>query len=311
MREALSAAADAPGYPLTAGSPALREAASAWLTRRLGAPAGTTCLPTVGSKELVALLAFLLGVRGDVLVPSVAYPTYEVGALLANATPVREWTEQVGLVWVNSPSNPTGAVASVTELAEVVARARATGAIVVSDECYLELSYGGADPVSVLHPSVNGGSLAGILAVHSLSKRSTAAGFRLGLLSGDPALVAELLEVRKHAGLIVPAPVQAAGVAAFNESSHVEDARLRYARRRAELLPAFEAAGFTSDGGPAGLYLWVTRGSDCWVTVGELAERGILVAPGEFYGIAGKQHVRVALTATDERIAAAAQRLSS
>ena len=311
MREALSAASDAPGYPLTAGSLDLREAASAWLTRRLGAPSGTPCLPTIGSKELVALLALLLGVRGDVLVPAVAYPTYEVGALLAGAHPVREWTPEVGLVWVNSPANPTGAVASVDELAAVVSRARAAGAIVVSDECYFELSYGGSAPVSVLHPSVNGGSLEGILAVHSLSKRSTAAGFRLGLVSGDPDLVAELLEVRKHAGLIVPAPIQAAGVAAFNDSSHVEEARLGYARRREALMPAFSSAGFVSGGGPAGLYLWLTRGASCWQTVGELASLGILVAPGEFYGPAGGRHVRVALTAADERIAAAVARLAA
>lgn len=309
VAEALEAASDASGYPLTAGTPALREAASAWLTRRLGAPAGTACLPTIGSKEFVALAALLLGIRGDVLVPAVAYPSYEVGALFAGARPVREWTDEVGLVWLNSPSNPTGVVASVEELRATVARARSVGAIVVSDECYVELSFGEPEPVSVLHPEVNGGSLEGLLAVHSLSKRSSAAGYRLGLVSGDAALVAELLEVRKNAGLMVPAPIQAAGTAAFEEPSHVETVRDRYAKRRSELLPAFEAAGFRSDGGPAGLYLWLTRGADCWETAGELAQRGILVAPGDFYGTAGARHVRVALTATDERISAAAQRL--
>jgi len=312
LREALTAAADAPGYPLTAGSTALREAAAGWLTRVLAAPAGTAVLPTIGSKELVALLPSLLRVRGDVLVPEVAYPTYDVGARLAGARPVRDWTPDVGLVWLNSPSNPTGHVLTADALREVVARARAQGALVVSDECYVELCYGGEPPASVL--SVLGpdaGDLAGVLAVHSLSKRSSAAGYRLGLVSGDPALVAELLEVRKHAGLIVPAPVQAAGVAAFGDDAHVACARATYAARRAVLLAALEGAGLRSDGGPAGLYLWVTRDEPCWDTVGWLAERGVLVAPGEFYGAAGARHVRVALTATDERVAAAAARLGS
>ncbi len=311
LQDALRAASDAPGYPLTAGSALLREAASAWLSRRLGAPSGTAVLPTVGSKELVALLPWLLGARGDVLVPDLAYPTYEVGALLAGATPVRSWTDTLGLVWLNSPSNPTGIVTPAEELAAAVERARSAGAIVVSDECYIELAYSSPAPVSVLHPSVNGGSLDGILAVHSLSKRSTAAGFRLGLVSGDPLLVAELLELRKHAGLIVPAPIQAAGVAAFSEDTHVEAAREIYAARRALLLPAFEAAGFRSEGGAAGLYLWLTRDENCWQTVESLAALGILVAPGEFYGAAGSSHVRVALTVTDERAAAAVTRLAA
>jgi len=255
----------------------------------------------------VALLPSLLGVRGDVLVPEPAYPTYDVGVLLAGARPVREWTEDVGLVWLNSPSNPTGRVLGASELRATVARARAAGAVVVSDECYVELWYGGPAPVSVL--SVLDGDPTGVLAVHSLSKRSTAAGYRLGLLSGDPALVAELLEVRRHAGLIVPAPVQAAGVAAFGDDAHVGAARGRYARRRERLLTAFTGCGFTDDGGPAGLYLWLTRDEPCWDTVAALAAIGVLVAPGEFYGVAGARHVRVALTATDERVDAAVARL--
>lgn len=310
LQDALAAASNAPGYPLTAGSPELRAAAAGWLHRALGAPAGTAVLPTIGSKELVALLPSLLGVRGDVLVPEVAYPTYEVGALLGGARPVREWTPWVGLVWLNSPSNPTGHVLSAEALRAEVARARAAGALVVSDECYVELwCDAGPRPVSLL--SVLDGDLTGVLAVHSLSKRSSAAGYRLGLVSGDPALVAELLEAGKHAGLIVPAPVQAAGVAAFGDDAHVATVRETYAARRARLLPAFVGAGFRSDGGPAGLYLWLTRGEGCWETVGALAGLGILVAPGEFYGAAGAQHVRVALTATDERVDAAIERITA
>jgi len=309
LTAALAGAADAPGYPLTAGSPQLQAAASAWVTRVLGAPAGTAVLPTVGSKELVALLPWLLGVRGDVLVPELAYPTYEVGALFAGARPVRQWTDDVGLVWLNSPSNPTGEVLDAEQLQAVVARARAAGAVVVSDECYVELAYAAPAPVSVL--SVLGGDVSGVVAVHSLSKRSSAAGYRLGLVSGDPALVADLLELRKHAGLMVAAPVQAAGVAAFGDDDHVAAVRATYAARRARLLPAFTAAGFRSDGGAAGLYLWLTRGDDCWATVEALAAAGVLVAPGVFYGAAGQRHVRVALTATDERVAAAAERLAS
>jgi len=309
LTTALQAAADAPGYPLTAGTPALRAAAAGWLTRSLGAPAGTAVLPTVGSKELVALLPSLLGVRGDVLVPELAYPTYEVGALLAGARPVREWTDDVALVWLNSPANPTGHVSDADTLREVVARARAAGAVVVSDECYIELGYGASPPVSLL--SVLGGDLSGVLAVHSLSKRSSAAGYRLGLVSGDAALVGELLEVRKHAGLIVPAPVQAAGVAAFSDDGHVATVRSTYAARRERLVAAFTAAGWRSDSGPAGLYLWLTRDEPCWQSVAALAELGVLVAPGEFYGPAGARHVRVALTATDERVDAAVHRLAS
>ena len=194
-------------------------------------------------------------------------------------------------------------------LAKVVAWARERGAIVVSDECYLELGWD-STPVSVLDERVNGGSLDGVLAVHSLSKRSNLAGYRAGIVLGDPALVGSLLEARKHLGLMVPAPVQAAMIAALDDDTHVAEQRERYARRRDHLLSALLDAGFTVEHSEAGLYLWSTRGEGCWDTVAWLAERGILVAPGEFYGVAGAHHVRVALTATDERIAAAVRRLS-
>jgi succinyldiaminopimelate transaminase len=319
VREALRAAADAPAYPLTAGTPELREAIAGWFTRRCGARAdGLGVLPTIGSKELVAWLPTLLGLgpADTVVIPELAYPTYDVGSRLAGATVLRaDSTAAVGpapvaLVWVNSPSNPTGRVLPAEHLAKVVAWARERGAVVVSDECYLELGWE-AEPVSVLHPDVCGGSYDGILAVHSLSKRSNLAGYRAGYLAGDPALVARLLEVRKHAGMIVPAPVQAAMVAALGDSAHVAEQRARYAARRTLLRSALTGAGFAVEHSEAGLYLWVTRGEDCWATVSWLAERGIVVAPGEFYGPAGRRHVRVALTATDERVATAVERLGA
>jgi succinyldiaminopimelate transaminase len=318
VQEALTAAADAHAYPLTAGTPALREAIAAWFARRCGATGELGVLPTIGSKELVAWLPTLLGLGpGDtVVIPELAYPTYDVGTRLAGASVVRaDSTAALGpapvaLIWVNSPSNPTGRVLPPEHLAKVVAWARERGAVVVSDECYLELGWE-SEPVSVLHPDVNGGSLEGILAVHSLSKRSNLAGYRAAYLGGDPALVARLLEVRKHAGMIVPAPVQAAMVAALSDDAHVAEQRERYAARRTALRAALTAAGFTIQHSGAGLYLWTTRGENCWDTVSWLAERGILAAPGEFYGPAGQQHVRIALTATDERVAAAVARLSA
>ncbi|BCJ66460.1 succinyldiaminopimelate transaminase [Polymorphospora rubra] len=319
IRAALDAASDAPGYPLTAGTPALRAAITRWLGRSCGASAdGLGVLPLIGSKELVAWLPTLLGVRaGDVVVlPQVGYPTYEVGVRLAGATVVRTDsltalgpTPRVRLVWVNSPSNPTGRVLPAAHLRKVVDWARERGAVVASDECYLSLGWED-EPVSILDPRVCGGSYAGLLAVHSLSKRSNLAGYRAGFLGGDPALVAELLAVRKHAGMIVPAPVQAAMIAALDDETHVEEQRGRYAARRELLRAALTGAGFELSHSEAGLYLWATRGEDCWATVTWLAERGILAAPGAFYGPAGERHVRVALTATDERVAAAVERLA-
>jgi succinyldiaminopimelate transaminase len=320
VQAALRAAADAPGYPLTVGTGQLRASVAAYLHRRLGvAVEPTGVLPTVGSKELVALLPSLLGLgpADRVLLPELAYPTYDVGARLAGARPVAVADVSaadptgVALVWLNSPSNPTGAVTSAAELRAVVAWARAHGALVVSDECYAEFGWEAA-PVSVLHPSVCGDSMAGLLAVHSLSKRSNMAGYRAGFFAGDPDVIARLLEVRKHAGLMVPAPVQAAMVAALDDDAHVEEQRARYAARRAVLRPALEAAGWRVEHSEGGLYLWARSAiGDCWNSVQRLAELGILVAPGEFYGPVGSRHIRVALTATDERVAAAAARLGA
>jgi succinyldiaminopimelate transaminase len=285
-----------------------------------GAEPGFGVLPTIGSKELVAGLPALLGLGPDdiVVIPSVCYPTYEVGARLAGARVVRTDSltavgpsSRVRLVWVNSPSNPTGRVLPVAHLRKVVDWARPRGAVVASDECYLTLGWEGQPPVSVLSPSACGESFDGVLAVHSLSKRSNLAGYRAGFVAGDPALVAELLAVRKHAGMMVPAPVQAAMAAALDDEAHVKEQRDRYQRRRAALLGALTAAGFEVSHSDAGLYLWATRREDCWSTVDWLAQRGILVAPGTFYGPTGAQHVRVALTATDERVATAVARLTT
>jgi len=319
IREALAAASSAPGYPTTAGTAALRASAVAALQRRYGITglAESAVLPVIGTKELIAWLPSLLGL-GDqdvVVVPELAYPTYEVGARLAGARWVRSDTPQLldgpppALVYLNSPSNPTGAIATADELRAVVGWARQHDVLVVSDECYLGLGWEDTAPFSVLHPAVCDGDHRGLLAVHSLSKTSSLAGYRAGFVAGEAAVVAELLAVRKHAGMMVPTPIQAAMVAALDDDAHEQQQRERYARRRATLLPAMQTAGFTIELSQGGLYLWATRGEACRKTVDWLAERGILVAPGEFYGPAGAQYVRVALTASDERIAAAAARL--
>ncbi|WP_285611187.1 succinyldiaminopimelate transaminase [Actinokineospora globicatena] len=315
IQAALTTAAELPGYPTTHGLPELRTAAVDALERRhgVGGLDPDAVLPTIGSKELVAWLPTLLGVK-SVVIPEVAYPTYEVGARLAGASYVRTdgltalGPAAPGLIWLNSPSNPTGRVLPVEHLRKVIAWARERGTIVASDECYLALGWE-TEPVSILHPSVNDGDPTGILAVHSLSKTSSLAGYRAGFVTGDPALVRGLLEVRKHAGLIVPRPVQAAMTAALVDDAHIAAQKSRFAARRAQLRPALEAAGFRIDHSEAGLYLWATRDEPAWATTEWLAARGILVAPGTFYGPAGAQHVRIALTATDERIASAVTRL--
>ncbi|MET9957765.1 succinyldiaminopimelate transaminase [Streptomyces sp. NPDC006326] len=327
VQEALVAAADSPGYPTVWGTPALRDAITGWLRGRLGASAAghRNVLPVVGSKELVAWLPTQLGLgAGDkVAYPRLAYPTYEVGARLCGAEAVVYDTETfasdpagteldpagVKLLWLNSPSNPTGKVIPKEELVRIVAWAREHGILLFSDECYLELGWE-AEPVSVLHDDVCGGSYEGIVAVHSLSKRSNLAGYRAAFIAGDADVLGELLEIRKHGGMMTPAPVQAATVAALGDDVHVEEQRGRYAARREALRAALEAHGFRIEHSEASLYLWVTRDEPCWDTVAHLAELGILVAPGDFYGEAGARFVRVAFTATDERVEAAVKRLS-
>ena len=332
VRDALAAAGDAHGYPTTHGTPVLREAVVDWFARRRGVPGldPDAVLPTVGSKELVGLLPSLLRLGpGDVVVhPATAYPTYDVGTRLAGATPlatdrVEDWAgrEDVRLVWVNSPGNPTGEVLGVEQLARVVAAAREIGAVVVSDECYAELAweepFATSGVPSILDPRVSGGSNEGLLAAYSLSKQSNLAGYRAAFVAGDPGVVADLLTTRKHLGMIVPAPVQAAMVAALTDDAHVAAQREVYRRRRDVLLPALGHAGLQVDGSQAGLYLWsrpageTAEEHDCWETVGTLADLGILVGPGAFYGPTAAGYVRVALTASDERVHEAAARLSA
>jgi succinyldiaminopimelate transaminase len=319
VTDALQAAANAPGYPVTHGTPQLRQAAAGWLARRHGVTVPPeSVLPLIGSKEFIAGLPTLLGCGGgDVVVyPELAYPTYDVGARLAGARGVAAdglttlGPERVRLAWVNSPANPTGRVLPPAHLAKVVSWARERGAVLASDECYLGLGWS-TEPLSVLHPDVSGTSAAGVLAVHSLSKRSNLAGYRAGFVTGDPELIGRLLEIRRHAGMMLPAPVQAAMTAALDDDSHADQQRTVYGARRDRLLPAFQAAGWEISHSEAGLYLWARRpGLDGWAAVELLAGLGILVAPGEFYGPAGRQHVRIALTATDERIDAAVGRLA-
>ncbi|MDU0326911.1 succinyldiaminopimelate transaminase [Microbacterium sp. KSW2-21] len=322
IAEALADATDAHAYPQTAGTPALREAIAEWYHRRRGVPglSAANVLPTVGSKELVALLPLLLGLGpGDAVVhPRAAYPTYEVGARLVGAEPVASddpssWPANARLIWINSPGNPDGRVLSTDELADAVARAREIGAVLASDECYAELGWDAPwdqQPVpSVLDPAVVADDLTGVLSVYSLSKQSNLAGYRAAFLAGDPALVSRLLTGRKHLGLMPPAPVQRAMTVALGDDEHVAVQRERYARRRAVLKPAIEAAGFTIDRSEGGLYLWATEGRDAWESLDRLADLGILVGPGHFYGTHFPQHVRFSLTATDERIDAAAERL--
>ncbi|GAB3087178.1 succinyldiaminopimelate transaminase [Corynebacterium aquatimens] len=325
---ALSEAATLSGYPQTVGTPALREAIAAAMERRHGVPGITASvkdsqlLPVIGTKEAIAWLPTVLGLRGEtIIIPEVAYPTYEVSALLAGCTPVRNDDpaapgEPAALVYLNSPSNPTGRVRTASQLRAWVEYSRETGAIIASDECYLGLGWDDEmKPISILHPDVCGGDFTNLLAIHSLSKTSNLASYRAGFLAGDTALITELTEVRKHSGLMVPGPIQHAMTAALNDDTHEDLQRAVYGKRRAVLMRALIEAGFTIDHSEAGLYLWVSRTDDGKAfSADELidwfAERGILAAPGHFYGPSSNDHARLSMTATDENIAAAAARLA-
>ncbi|MFD2793116.1 succinyldiaminopimelate transaminase [Promicromonospora vindobonensis] len=328
VRHALEAASNAPGYPMTAGTPALRQAVADWFARRRGVPDldPAAVVPTIGSKELVGLLPSLLHLGpGDVVVhPAVAYPTYVAGIRAAGATPlatddVADWAgrDDVRMIWVNSPANPTGRVLDVDALRAVVSAARAIGAVVVSDECYAELAWeapwagpDGHGVPSVLDPRVCGGSHEGLLAAYSLSKQSSIAGYRAAFLAGDAAVIADLTQTRKHLGLIVPAPVQAAMTAALSDDEHVAAQRATYGARRRALAAAITAAGLTVHQSGAGLYLWVAAedGRSGQQIAEWFAQRGILTAPGHLYG--DDKHTRVALTSTDAQIADAVSRLT-
>lgn len=341
-RQALAAASNAPGYPAAVGTPALRGAIIDWAARRRGVTGLTDAhvIPTIGSKESVALLPLQLGARpGDlVLHPRAAYPTYDVGARIAGAAPIPVDTDAdpatwdlpdgagtperpIAMIWLNSPGNPDGHVLDAAQLARIVAWARERGAVVASDECYAELGWEApwdTEPIpSLLDPRSTGGDMSGLLALYSLSKQSNLAGYRAALLAGDPVLVGAVTEIRKHTGMLPPAPIQAAMTAALADDEHVIAQREVYRARREALLEATAAAGLVSDpASVAGLYLWLglpegaaPRGA--YELVGAFAELGIVVAPGDFYGEAGAGRVRMSLTDTDERVAAACERLHS
>ena len=312
IQKAFQAASNSPSYPVTVGTPELRDAITAWAKKYLGATGEFGVLPLIGSKEFVAWLPTFIEAQ-SVLYPEVAYPTYLVGSLLATAqaTPVSldasQWP-RADMAWVNSPSNPTGRVHSASEFSAAIEWSRKNKSVLVSDECYLEFG-DSVKPTSIM--SHTGGDNTNILAVHSLSKRSSMAGYRAAFIVGDPALIARILEVRKHAGMMVPLPVQMAMIAALSDDVHVAEQRARYNARRAALTPALRAAGFSIDHSEAGLYIWATRQENCWDSVSWLADRGIIATPGIFYGDQGASHIRIAMTATDAQIAEAAARITS
>jgi succinyldiaminopimelate transaminase len=306
IQEALAKASNSPGYPLTAGSAQLKDAIRQWAISNLGATGEFEVLPVIGSKEFVALLPTFLQSK-TVLYPKVAYPTYLVGALMAsaNAIPVeidaKSWSV-ADLAWINSPSNPTGQVQSESEILAAINWARENGSVVASDECYLSFSQAAK---SIL--SLTDGNNKGLLAVHSLSKRSNLAGYRAAFVIGDSKLIEQIREIRKHAGLMVPLPVQQAMIAALSDNNHAVQQAERYANRRAKLVSVLLGKGFTIEHSQAGLYIWCSKNEDCYKTVDWFADLGILVTPGSFYG--NNRFIRVALTASDDSINQVVERL--
>lgn len=310
IQKAFREASNSPSYPVTVGTPELRDAITAWARKYLGATGEFGVLPIIGSKEFVAWLPTFIEAQ-SVLYPDVAYPTYLVGSLLAQAaaTPVSldaSMWPAADMAWVNSPSNPTGRVHSEAEFKAAIDWSRKNKSVVVSDECYLEFG-DTVKPTSILNYTA--GDNKNILAVHSLSKRSSMAGYRAAFIVGDPLLIARILEVRKHAGMMVPLPVQIAMIAALSDEDHVVKQRSLYNARRASLAPALRAAGFTIENSGAGLYIWATRNENCWDSISWLAELGIIATPGVFYGELGASHIRIAMTATDAQITEASLRI--
>ena len=320
-QDALRGAADSPGYPTAWGSRATREVLARWWREQRNATAVRPdgVMPTVGSKEMVGLLPLLVGLgRSDtVVIPEIAYPTYAVGAQLVGAAVVAEddparWPDEAALVWINSPSNPTGEVKGVDYLRRAVSRAREIESVLASDECYALLG-SPARPTSpsLLDDEATDGDLSGLVALYSLSKQSHLAGYRAAMVAGDPALIQQLLLPRRHLGLIVPEPIQHALASVLSHPEDVEAVRETYQRRRAIVEQALRSAGWSIDGGDAGLYLWVSKGIPSMDAVEWFAQRGILVAPGHFYGAGGEGHVRVALTESDSQLEAAAHRITT
>jgi succinyldiaminopimelate transaminase len=325
-RAAADALARSMGYPASAGGPPLRKAVAEWIGRRFDVDVEPAQVGAcVGTKEFVTSLPHWLRLRDPsrdtVLYPAIAYPSYEMGATLAGCRAVAvpldaDWhldvdaiadddAQRALLLWVNEPGNPTSSVATNEQLAAIAQWARARGVVVASDECYVEYA---PEPATILTSGTDD-----VLALHSLSKRSNAAGFRVGFYAGAVDLVDYLVETRKHAGLMVPTAMQAAAVAALADDAHVEVQRARYRERRALVVDGFAQHGLVDDGGPMSFYAWMrsTDGADGWEIAARLAAAGTLVSPGDLYGAAGSQHVRVALVQTLERLQLALDRLDA
>ena len=322
--DALATSGAERGYPASIGSLELRDAAAGWLARRLGVAVPPSQIAAcIGTKELVAGLPHWLRLRtpdrDTVLYPAVSYPTYEMGAVLAGcrAVPVPvddQWRLDVSQIdaadaaralclWSNTPGNPAGGL---DDLAAVAAWGRDHRVPVLSDECYVEFTWTGER-----HTILESG-LDGVLAVHSVSKRSNLAGVRVGFYAGDAALVSYLGEVRKHAGFMVPGPAQHAAAVALGDDAHVEEQAARYERRLQEFRGVLrDAFGLDVAMPGGGLYLWAEApNGDAWAFAERLAvEAGCLVSPGDFYGPAAATYVRMAMVQPDERLALVGQRL--
>lgn len=334
VQAALQAATNWPGYPGSSGTDTLRSAIAKWYQRRRDVPNLTTgnIAATVGSKEFIAWLPLLLGLSAeDVIVyPTVAYPTYDIGAKIVGATSVtadslaeldEATRSRVRLVWINSPANPTGIVQDADAMRAIVDDARSRGAVVASDECYAELGWDQWEdtPIpSILHDTVSGGDLTGLLSVYSLSKQSNMAGYRAAFVAGDAELIAALINLRSHTGMVVPGPIQQAMIAALGDDDHVAEQKARYRDRRTQLLTALKTAGLAVEHSEAGLYLWVCdpavtqpTADDSWALVERFAQAGMLVGPGVFYSPAGNGYIRLSLTATDDAITRAVARLNA
>ncbi|HUY43768.1 MAG TPA: aminotransferase class I/II-fold pyridoxal phosphate-dependent enzyme [Acidimicrobiales bacterium] len=318
----LARASGARGYPPSAGTLAFREAAATWLQRRLHVELDPgNVAACVGTKEFVGTVAGYLHLRqperDTVLYPEISYPTYAMGATLAGlrSVPVRVENGRLDLasisaedvartlvLWTNSPSNPTG---DLDDLDAAATWGRERGVLVASDECYSEFTWSSAPRTILEHGSQ------GVLALHSISKRSNLAGLRAGFYAGDPATVEFLRSVRQHAGFMVPAPVQAAVALAYGDDGHVEVQRERYRRRLEVLSGALVDFGVESSMPQGTFYLWCQRlGLNGWELAEMIAKAsGLVVSPGELYGERGRDHVRVALVQPDERVELAAQRL--
>jgi succinyldiaminopimelate transaminase len=324
--EALSTSNAERGYPTSLGSPRMRASVGAWVERSFGATVdpGTQVAACIGTKEFVATTPQWLKLRrpdrDTVLYPAIAYPTYEMGALLAGCRPVAvpvdaQWRIRLDAIdpadaaralclWVNTPGNPAGGLDDLGRAAEW---GRAHDVTVLSDECYSSFTWNGS-PRSILQHGTDG-----VLAVHSLSKRSNLAGVRAGFYAGDTDLVRYISEIRKHAGFMVPGPVQLAAAVAYDDEAHVVEQRERYSRRLAFFADAMRACGFSVSLPEGAFYLWIdVPGGDAWGATEWLARHGgLVVSPGEFYGPAGASHFRIALVEPDERLALVAERLSA